>query len=52
MQERKIVMTKAELRYLMAIDMLYDGISGVKLTEIAAEMAVTKVSVYRAMERL
>lgn len=45
-------MTKAELRYLMAIDMLYDGISGVKLTEIAAEMAVTKVSVYRAMERL
>ncbi|MBQ8498139.1 MAG: helix-turn-helix domain-containing protein [Clostridia bacterium] len=45
-------MTVAELRYLIAIDALCEGENGVKLTEIAAKMGVTKVSVYRAVERL
>lgn len=45
-------MTSAELKYLIAIDALYDGTAGVKLTAIAAKMNVTKVSVYRAVERL
>lgn len=45
-------MTIAELRYLIAIDWLCDGDNGVKLTEIAAGMSVTKVSVYHAVERL
>lgn len=45
-------MTSAELKYLMAIDALYDGVAGIKLTAIAAKMNVSKVSVYRAAERL
>ena len=45
-------MTAAELRYLIAINDLCDGTVGVKLTEIAAKTGVTKVSVYRAVERL
>ena len=45
-------MTSAELRYLIAIHALYHGEIGVKLTEIAAKMGVSKVSVYRAVERL
>jgi len=45
-------MTSAELKYLLAISELYDGTVGVKLTSIAAKMNVTKVSVYRAVERL
>ena len=45
-------MTAAELKYLIAIDELYDGTSGIKLISIAAKMGVTKVSVYRAVERL
>lgn len=45
-------MTSAELKYLMAIDELYDGTVGIKLIAIAAKMNVTKVSVYRAAERL
>ena len=45
-------MTVAELRYLIAVDALYDGENGVGLTEIATKMGVTKVSVYRAVERL
>ena len=45
-------MTSAELRYLIAADELYDGKHGVKLIEIAAERGVSKVSVYRAVERL
>ncbi len=45
-------MTVAELRYLIATDALYDGKNGVKLTAIAEELGVTKVSVYRAVERL
>lgn len=45
-------MTSAELKYLLAIDALYDGTAGIKLTAIAQRMNVTKVSVYRAAERL
>ena len=45
-------MTVAELRYLIATSELCNGQEGVKLTEIAARMGVTKVSVYRAVERL
>lgn len=45
-------MTSAELKYLMAINELYDGTIGIKLTSIAEKMSVTKVSVYRAAERL
>lgn len=45
-------MTSAELKYLIAIDQLYDGTAGIKLTAIAAKMNVSKVSVYRAAERL
>ena len=45
-------MTVAELKYLLAIDELYDGENGIKLTAIATKMDVTKVSVYRAVERL
>ncbi len=45
-------MTSAELRYLMAIDELYDGTEGVRLTAIADRMNVTKVSVFKAAERL
>lgn len=45
-------MTSAELRYLIAIDELYDGTAGIRLTAVAAKMNVTKVSVYRAAERL
>ena len=45
-------MTAAELRYLIATDELYDGTIGVKLTEIASRTGVSKVSVYRAVERL
>ena len=45
-------MTSAELKYLLAIDQLYDGTAGIKLTAIAAKMNVSKVSVYRAAERL
>lgn len=45
-------MTAAELKYLLAIDELYDGKTGIKLTAIATKMDVTKVSVHRAVERL
>ena len=45
-------MTAAELKYLLAINELYDGTTGIKLTAIAAKMDVTKVSVHRAVERL
>ena len=46
-------MTVAELRYLITIDEIHSetGI-GVKLTDIANKMGVSKVSVYRAAERL
>lgn len=45
-------MTASELRYLIALNDLYDGKNGVKLTEIADKACVSKVSVYRAIERL
>ncbi len=45
-------MTVAELKYLLAINELYDGTVGVKLTAIASKMNVTKVSVHRAVERM
>ncbi len=45
-------MTSAELKYLIAIDELYNGTAGIKLTEIAAKMGITKVSVYKAAVRL
>jgi len=46
-------MTAAELRYLIATSEIHEitGV-GVKLTEIALKMGVSKVSVYRAAERL
>ena len=46
-------MTAAELRYLIATSEIHEitGV-GVKLTEIALRMGVSKVSVYRAVERL
>ena len=52
-RKREFVMTAAELRYLIAIDEIHKetGI-GVKLTDIATKMGVSKVSVYRAAERL
>lgn len=46
------MMTASDLRYLIAADRLFDGENGVKLTDIAAETDVTKVSVYRAVERM
>ena len=45
-------MTSAEFRYLIAINELYDGTVGIKLTSIAEKMSVTKVSAYKAAERL
>ncbi len=45
-------MTAAELKYMIAINQLYDGKAGINLTSIAAQMGVSKVSVYRAVERL
>ncbi len=45
-------MTSAELKYLTAINELYEGAAGIKLTSIAAKMNVTKVSAYKAAERL
>ena len=45
-------MTSSELRYLIAVSELYDGTAGVRLTAIAARMNVTKVSAFKAAERL
>jgi len=45
-------MTSSGLSYLMAIDGLFDGEKGVKLTSIAEKMGVTKVSVFRAAKLL
>lgn len=46
-------MTVAELKYLIATNELYERANaGVKLTDIAVKMGVSKVSVYRAAERL
>lgn len=47
-------MTSAELKYLIAVKDLIDinNKKGVKLTDVAIKMGVSKVSVYRAMDRL
>ena len=45
-------MTSADLKYLLAINELYDGTKGIKLVAIADIMNVTKVSVHSAVERL
>ncbi len=45
-------MTSAELKYMIAIEEIYDGINGVKLIDIASKVGVSKVSVYRAVERM
>lgn len=45
-------MTLSEYKYLLTINGLYDGTAGIKLTAIAAAMDVTKVSVFKAVERL
>lgn len=47
-----VKMTAAELKYLIATDELYNGSVGVRLTELAAKMGITKVSVYKAAIRL
>ena len=45
-------MTSSEYKYLQTINGLYDGTVGIRLTAIAAAMEVTKVSVFKAVERL
>lgn len=45
-------MTLSEYRYLLTINRLYNGASGIRLTAIAAAMEVTKVSVFKAVEKL
>lgn len=45
-------MTSAELKYLIAISELYDGTKGIKLTAVADKTGVSKVSVFKAVERL
>ena len=45
-------MTSAELKYLIAISKLYDGTKGIKLTDVADKTGVSKVSVFKAVERL
>ncbi len=45
-------MTYSEMKYLIAVHELQKEKHDVKLTEIAEKIGVTKVSVYRAAERL
>ena len=45
-------MTLSEYRYLLTINGLYNGAAGIRLTAIAAAMEVTKVSVFKAVEKL
>ena len=45
-------MTSSEYKYLQTINGLYDGTVGIRLSAIAAAMDVTKVSVFKAVERL
>lgn len=45
-------MTSSEYRYLLTINGLYNGAAGIRLTAIAAAMEVTKVSVFKAVEKL
>lgn len=45
-------MSSSMLKYLMAADSLYDGKRGVSLTDLALKTGVTKVSAFRAVDRL
>lgn len=45
-------MTSAELKYLIAISELYDGVAGVSLTAAAEKMQVTKASAHKSVMRL
>ncbi|MBQ8568452.1 MAG: hypothetical protein IJ446_04465 [Oscillospiraceae bacterium] len=45
-------MTVSELKYLMAINELYDGSVGIKLVSIADRMKISKVSVYKTVVKL
>ena len=45
-------MTSSEYRYLLTLNGLYNGAAGIRLTAIAAAMEVTKVSVFKAVEKL
>lgn len=45
-------MTVAEIKYLIAVNDLSDETKGARLTDIGIKMGVSKVSVYRAMDRL
>lgn len=39
-------------QYIIAVDELYGGGRGARLTDVALKMGVTKVSVYKMFERL
>ena len=45
-------MTVSELKYLTAINELYEGTAGIKLISIADKMKISKVSVYKAVVKL
>ena len=45
-------MTSAELKYLIAISELYDGVAGVSLTAAAEKMQVTKASAHKSVMHL
>ncbi len=45
-------MTSSELKYLLALDGLFDGIHGVKLVDVANVLGVTKVSAFKAVQGL
>lgn len=45
-------MSASMLKYLIAADSLCDGENGVSLTALALKAGVTKVSAYRAVDRL
>ena len=45
-------MTASELKYLIAVNELNDSGNGTKMSAVAKKLNVSKVSVYRAVERL
>ena len=45
-------MTTSELKYLIAVNELNDSGNGTKMSAVAKKLNVSKVSVYRAVERL
>lgn len=45
-------MSASLIRYMLAANNIYDGKNGVTLTELAQKAGVTKVSAYRAVDRL